>query len=112
MLLLYVALSATQPGAELGLMFLLFLAMPWLMLRSLQFNARMSSYRNVRFSFQASIKDAYKYFLIIPISPFLIAAPVMGLAVYLGIFSVGSLSTLFSLSFVVFFSCCLMWECC
>ncbi|NOQ78338.1 MAG: DUF898 family protein [Gammaproteobacteria bacterium] len=103
MLLIYVALSAILPGSELVLLFLLFLAMPWLMLRSLQFNARMSSYRNVRFSFQASIKDAYKYLLFIPVLPFLIAAPVLGVMVLLDAFSIEIFSILLGLSFAAVF---------
>jgi uncharacterized membrane protein YjgN (DUF898 family) len=103
MLLFYFALSAIQPGSELAFLLLLFLVMPWLMLRSLQFNARMSSYRNVRFSFQASILDAYKYFLLIPILPSLIAAPIIGVALYLDAISAKLISALILLSITAIF---------
>ncbi|MGL6258451.1 YjgN family protein [Vibrio sp. WXL210] len=44
-----------------GLLVLLFyIALPWLLWSSIRFNAAMTSYRNVRFAFTASLKDAYK----------------------------------------------------
>ena len=56
-----------------GLFFILFfLALPWLVMRSLMFNARYSSYRNLYFTFEKNLKDAYKVFvglvLLIPLT--------------------------------------------
>ncbi len=42
-----------------GLLILLFLASPWLAIKSWAFNARNSSYRNLRFSFRGSLGEAY-----------------------------------------------------
>ena len=46
-----------------GIMFLVFLAvMPWMVTRSLMFNARNSVYRNVSFRFHGSMKEAFMAF--------------------------------------------------
>lgn len=38
---------------------LIFIALPWLVARGLRFNARVTSYRNVRFDFVGSVKGAF-----------------------------------------------------
>ncbi|MBU0499644.1 MAG: DUF898 domain-containing protein [Gammaproteobacteria bacterium] len=48
------------------LLFLLMLAMPWAINRSLAFNARNSAYRNVRFDFRGGTGEAYAVFLLWP----------------------------------------------
>ncbi len=65
----YLLLSQFNPLANLLLIAVLSLAIPWVMWRSLQFRARMSSYRNVRFGFSGSLAKAY----LIPAIPLLIA---------------------------------------
>lgn len=52
-------------GAIIFLMLLAFI--PWVVIRSLQFNARNSVFRNVRFDFKAKTKDALIVFLLWPI---------------------------------------------
>ena len=48
---------------------------PWLIVRSLAFNARNSAYKNIRFGFNGSVKDAFKVFLLWPILvPFTLGA--------------------------------------
>ena len=64
----YLLLSQFNPLANLLLISVLSLAIPWVMWRSLQFRARMSSYRNVRFGFSGSLAKAY----LIPAIPLLI----------------------------------------
>lgn len=64
----YLLLSQFNPLANLLLIGVLSLAIPWVMWRSLQFRARMSSYRNVRFGFSGSLAKAY----LIPAIPLLI----------------------------------------
>lgn len=54
-------------------------AIPWIIWRSIKFNSRMSSYRNVRFGFNGSLGGAYATFLAYPIG--LILAFVIVLAV-------------------------------
>lgn len=46
-----------------GLLF----AYPWLIVRSMQFNARMSSFSNVRFGFSATVGQAFLTFLVYPL---------------------------------------------
>ena len=51
-------------GAAMGL--LLFVLMPWIIVNSLKFNARHSSYRNINFRFVGSVREAIKYFILWP----------------------------------------------
>ncbi len=52
-------------GPVLSLLFLLML--PWLVVRSLAFNARNSAFRNIRFAFDGRLKAAAKVYLLWPI---------------------------------------------
>ena len=52
-------------GSILGL--LLFFLIPWVVVKSLKFNARHSSYRNINFSFVGSIGGAIKAFVVWPL---------------------------------------------
>ncbi len=67
MLLIYnLMLSLVPPvGAVLAIAFTL--ALPWFMMRSLRFNARVTSYLNVRFDFVGKLGGAYLAFLVGPI---------------------------------------------
>ena len=71
--LLLVALIAFGDVALAGLAGLgyvaLFLLTPWALCRSQMFNARMTSYRNVRFGFTGEAKKYYKYILLTPMIP-------------------------------------------
>ena len=58
---------------------LIFLIAPWVIWRSLMFNARMSSYRNVRFDFVGKARTLYKYLFLLPLLPFIVAAIIFGL---------------------------------
>ena len=55
------------PVVGLIILVAFFFAFPWLIVRSLIFNARMSSYSNVRFGFFGSIGQAFLVFLVYPI---------------------------------------------
>jgi len=59
-----------------GLLFTAILALliPWVIWRSLQFNARMVSYRNVRFGFYGTLKALYTIFVLIPLLTIIIGA--------------------------------------
>ena len=46
----------------------LIIALPWIIVRSLAFNARYSSLRNIRFRFKAKIWDAAKAFMLWPLA--------------------------------------------
>lgn len=71
LLLVYVLASQLFPAAGVAFMLLLLLATPWIIWKSMQFNARMTSFRNVRFGFYGSLRDAYRYLLLIPLMPLL-----------------------------------------
>ncbi|MFW5427325.1 MAG: YjgN family protein [Methylophagaceae bacterium] len=79
---IYVGLGQVFPivGGILAVVF--FLAFPWIIWRSLKFNLRMTSYRNVRFGFNAGVGGSYATFLAYPIGMMLalgiIAALIMG----------------------------------
>ena len=49
----------------------LFAFIPWIIMRSLKFNMRMTSFSNVRFSFNGNLKPAYIIFMLIPILGYL-----------------------------------------
>ncbi|RLC06952.1 MAG: DUF898 domain-containing protein [Deltaproteobacteria bacterium] len=66
--ILYSALSNLLPLVS-GIMSLVFiLILPWLIVRSLVFNARNSALRNVRFGFKGSIKEAVKVYILWPLA--------------------------------------------
>lgn len=66
-LVAYVALSEVEPLAALGLMGVLILASPWLVLRSMKFRLANTSFRNIRFGFEGTAGQAYKYLLLVPL---------------------------------------------
>ncbi|MDR3413802.1 MAG: YjgN family protein [Formivibrio sp.] len=63
----YVSLSKFAPLGALCLMLLLGLVSPWLIWRSMKFRLGNTSYRNIRFGFNGTLKDAYKYLLLTPL---------------------------------------------
>ncbi len=73
LLLIYVLAGQLFPVAGAAFMVLLLLATPWVIWKSIQFNARMTSFRNVRFGFLGSLRDSYRYLLFIPLIPLLAA---------------------------------------
>ena len=69
-IILFIAYSLVVsffPIAGLGFVLIMFLLSPWLINQSMRFNLRMTSYRNVRFSFAGSYGEAFLYFIILPI---------------------------------------------
>lgn len=50
----------------LAILCILLFLMPWLINQSMRFNLRMSSYRNVRFSFNGTYGEAFIYFVVLP----------------------------------------------
>lgn len=65
--IVYVVVSSIVPLMEAVFMLLLFIAVPWIITRSLAFRARMTSYRNIRFRFSGSATDAAIEFILMPI---------------------------------------------
>jgi uncharacterized membrane protein YjgN (DUF898 family) len=64
---LYVALSNASPFIGGLLIFFLFLATPWIIVRSMIFNARNSSHRGLRFDFTGKKTEAAIIFIVYPI---------------------------------------------
>lgn len=64
-LLLVYSLTAVFAKPFVGLLYLVFgIAFPWLVMSSLRFSARNTSYRNVRFDFQGGYGGAFKAFVL------------------------------------------------
>ena len=56
-----------SPVIGLIMLVLMMAVLPWLVWKSLQFKLYNTSYRGIRFGFDGSAKEAYKYFLWLPI---------------------------------------------
>ncbi len=75
LLVIYIVLSQTVPGAELVLLLLLFVATPWIVVNGLRFRARYSEFAAIAFRFDARTRDAWvPYFWL-----FLLVLPTLGL---------------------------------
>ncbi len=64
----YMLTSAFAPILSLFLALAFFFAIPWIINRSLRFNTRMSSYRNVRLGFDGDYWSAFKAYILWPIA--------------------------------------------
>lgn len=71
--IIYVLTAESAPYVALGILGLVVLLLPWLLWSRAGFNARMSSYRNVHFSFVGSLWNAYIYILIYPLLVILVS---------------------------------------
>ena len=60
---IYSVLSGINPAFGLLMAFILFLALPWIIVRGMMFNARNSSYRGLRFDFNGKYGEAIKVFI-------------------------------------------------
>ncbi|HIC77824.1 MAG TPA: DUF898 family protein, partial [Sulfurovum sp.] len=61
--IIYSGIGQLNPALSGIFMLIFFLALPWLVWRSLMFNMRVTSFSNVHFSFKGSLKRAYMIFL-------------------------------------------------
>lgn len=59
----YALAQESLPWVSLALLALFFLATPWIVVRSLQFNARNSSHRGLRFDFRGDLGEAFRIFV-------------------------------------------------
>lgn len=57
---LYVFGAALVPGVEVSVVLIVMIVAPWLVVRARMFNARYTSYRNLRFRFDPVYGEAYK----------------------------------------------------
>lgn len=76
--LVFVFASGIHPAVSIVLSILLFIAIPWIIVRGLKFNARNSSHRGLRFDFDGSYKDAALIFLGFP----LLFGSIVGLTIW------------------------------
>ena len=67
----YVVIQQVSPEGSLIVLLILFLALPWIIWRSMKFNMRMSSFSNVRFGFMGKLGGSYMTFLVFPFILFL-----------------------------------------
>jgi uncharacterized membrane protein YjgN (DUF898 family) len=66
-LLLFLALESFGPVYSSVVLTAFYAFLPFLIYKSLRFNAYNSSYRNLRFRFSGSLKESYKTYLFIPL---------------------------------------------
>lgn len=64
--IVYAVISQVSPVGGLVVLGVLFLAIPWVVWRSMKFNMLMTSFSNVRFSFHGGLKAAYINFFLYP----------------------------------------------
>lgn len=64
--ILYSVSGQISPALSAVFMLALAVFLPWIIVRSLTFNARNSSYRGLRFDFNGSLKQATLYFIVLP----------------------------------------------
>jgi uncharacterized membrane protein YjgN (DUF898 family) len=65
--IIYVIISETSPIGGLVIIVILFVAIPWLIWRSLMFSMRMTSFSNVRFGFKGTLGQSYINFFLYPL---------------------------------------------
>jgi uncharacterized membrane protein YjgN (DUF898 family) len=76
-LILYIVVTTQlYPVTEPLFVLVLVVAMPWLVVQALRFRARNSAYRNIRFDFEDSYREAIAVFIGLP----LLAVVTLGLA--------------------------------
>ena len=74
--IVFQVLSQLSPIASIVLIVSLFIAIPWIIWRSLMFNMRVTSFSNVHFAFKGKLKQAYINFFVYP---FLLIVLIYGL---------------------------------
>ncbi|MFB1034590.1 MAG: YjgN family protein, partial [Sinobacterium sp.] len=82
--IIFLILQGVSPIAGSVVLLLFFMATPWIIWRSLQFNARMTSFSNVRLGFNGTLGAAFINFLLLPLA-LLIAVYVVPIAAAVGI---------------------------
>ncbi len=81
--IIFQVVSSLNPIIALVMLLVLMAVLPWLIVRSMQFNARMSSFSNVRFGFGGSVGRAFVVFILAPIGAYILIAVVGGIGAYL-----------------------------
>ncbi len=65
--IIYITLSNIFPIYSMGFILALFIAIPWLIWRSMIFNMNVTTFNNIRFKFTGKLKQSYITFLFYPI---------------------------------------------
>lgn len=68
LLITYIILQKVSPTASIIMIVLLSLAIPWIILKSMLFNMRVTSFSNVHFAFKGKLGQAYINFLAYPLA--------------------------------------------
>jgi uncharacterized membrane protein YjgN (DUF898 family) len=71
LLIAYMIIQQASPNGSLILLGVLFLAVPWIIVRSMMFNMKMSSFSNVHFQFSGGFGQAYINFFAYPLAMYL-----------------------------------------
>ncbi|UXI00940.1 YjgN family protein [Photobacterium sp. TY1-4] len=101
--LIWVVASQFFPPVAMVLMLVGVALMPWLLRNNARFDARMTSYRNVRFDFAGTLKAAYGVFLGWPILCYLLVGGALFLSFSVVVNSPVAGGVLFLLTFVLAF---------
>ena len=80
----FVLLLSLSPTVGLIGAILFLVALPWFLIRGIRFNARMTSFSNVRFNFEGKYWGAVYAYVLLPIGVYIAFAALMVAAVYLG----------------------------
>ncbi|MEM7470340.1 MAG: YjgN family protein [Pseudomonadota bacterium] len=72
-----------NPILAVILILVLLVLIPWLIVKSMQFNARVSSFSNVRFNFVGKTGRAFVVFVLLPLLAYLAIGGLIGGAIYL-----------------------------
>jgi len=101
---IYTVVSQVSPEAAIIFLPVLVIVSPWIIWRSIKFNAKISSFRNVYFGFEGVLGKSYLYYLVIPfLLPFLLI-PLVGssiLTIFSGNFE-ESFLIMFGVGYLVF----------
>lgn len=98
--IVYVLIQKISPIGNLIMIGALFIAIPWLIWRSMMFNMRMTSFSNVHFDFTGQLRDSYMNFFVYPVLLMIgYVVLAIGVEVLMPILGMGLTSVI---SFVVF----------
>ena len=83
LLIVYIVLQRLSPILSLVVLIIFFLALPWIIWRSLTFSMSVTSFSNVRFEFNGHLKGAYIVYLLLPIAAFIaFYSPIIVIAIF------------------------------
>ena len=69
-ILMYAVRTQYMPMLEAAFFIIYMVALPWMVIKSMQFNTRNSAYRNIRFNFDGTVKESIFIFIALPIFSF------------------------------------------